>query len=89
MNEGKVRVASSCNAAVASCQKVAVIALEGVKSVGLQDGGPKRPRLEIRSVNESRVSVGSTDPAAIAPGKVLPVGSLEGDLGSDNFEGPG
>ena len=89
MDEGEVRVVSSWDTSVASRQKIAIITLEGVKSVGLQDGGPKRPRLEIRSVDKDRVSVGSSDPATVAPGKILSVGSLEGDLGSDNFEGPG
>ena len=89
MDEGEVRVVSSWDASVASRQKFAVITLEGVKSVGLQDGGPKRPRLAIRSVDEGGVSVSSSDPATVAPGKIISVGSLEGDLGSDNFEGPG
>ena len=89
MDEGEVRVVSSWDTSVASRQKIAVIALEGVKSVGLQNGGPKRPLLNIRSVDKGGVSVGSSEPATVAPGKIFSVGSLEGDLGSDNFEDPG
>ena len=89
MDEGEVRVVSSWDTSVASRQKIAIITLEGVKSVGLQDGGPKRPRLAVGGMNKGGVSISSSDPATVAPGKIFSVSSLEGDLGSDNFEGPG
>jgi hypothetical protein len=90
VDEGEVRVVSSWDTSVASRQKIAIITLEGVKSVGLQDGGPKRPRLAVGGMNKGGVSVNSSsDPASVAPGKIFSVSSLEGDLGSDNFEGPG
>ena len=88
MNKGKIGRITSVNTAIASGQIFSIIRFKRIFSIFIENGGPKRPRLIIRSMNKGCIGICSRTPAVVTSGKIVTVTSLKGDLVSNDFKSP-